>query len=185
MGLLDPDEGVLLLMIFLPGVSLIFDAWRWAEEERRREEAGEGQVWDLEEQRERDRDEEEAIRQRALLPPEQRRELGSPPPWLRWMPVWMYKKLASAIGHHELQPLRARQLEEALHLGRRLLPRLARAAVVGKGVEQARDPAGVGRLWMRGRRGGMGGMRRIESSCEGSSHLARGLEQLPLALLLR
>ena len=97
MGLLDPDEGVLLLMIFLPGVSLIFDAWRWAEEERRREEAGEGQVWDLEEQRERDRDEEEAIRQRALLPPEQRRELGSPPPWLRWMPVWMYKKLASAI----------------------------------------------------------------------------------------
>ena len=35
---MDPDEGVLLMMISLPAISLAEQTWRWAEREREKEE---------------------------------------------------------------------------------------------------------------------------------------------------
>ena len=49
---MEADEGVLCLTIFLPAVSLVIQAWQWAEEERLEEERG--RAWDVEAQRERD-----------------------------------------------------------------------------------------------------------------------------------
>ena len=108
---MDPDEGVLLLMIVLPMASLMIDTASWAKEERHREEEGGGGSWDAEEQRERDQAEEDAIKQRARLTAEQRQADGLPPAWLRWMPPWAYKSLARVVGHHRLGPLQARNAE--------------------------------------------------------------------------
>ena len=113
---LEPDEGVLLLMIAMPLASLCYSATVWSEEERLREAAEDGRVWDVEAQRERDRAEERAIKSRAQRPRSRMAAAvltasGEAPEWLRWMPRWAYKKLASCIGHHELEPLRD-QLQE-------------------------------------------------------------------------
>ena len=147
----DPDEGVLLIMTLLPVVSLVVKVLSWAQEARQREEeVSGGGPWDAEAQRGRDQEEEDSIKQRARLVARQREErIGTPPAWLRWMPLWAYKSLARTVGRRRLGPVQARDAELSeimLGMHRQLRRLSAEMAATQAGVRQ-REYEGGSRVY--------------------------------------
>ena len=137
----DPDEGVLLIMILLPAVSLTCQVISWAQAARQREEEESGGgPWDAEAQRGRDQEEEDSIKQHARLAAEQwQGQNDLPPAWLRWLPPWAYKSLARTVGHRRLGLLQARDAELSeimLGMHRRLRRMSAEMAATQAGSRQ-------------------------------------------------